>query len=277
MTGVNYGACKETGRGNVLGAAPKLREEDMRSVLQKISVEGGKRRRALRELLCEKGIPYKERWCLDYYFEVINYEVYLDEFARDSEERPLYLFAHYDADKGSTGANDNGSSVAILVKLAEEIMRNGSLIPVRIIFLDAEERDCIGAEFFSREYRNKFKEVLLDGINLDCCGYGDNVVMFTEFIKGATILEDLASNSSYLTTTLKAPYCDSFVLHHFSRRAFRIMTMSVFPEQDTAALPDRLEYEEIRKSMHGEVNDDISFINYSAMLRVFSLLWETIN
>ena len=59
------------------------------------------------------------------------------DFSPDSEGEKIIFSAHYDAVKGSPGANDNASGVAVLLGLCREL-RN-SQIPVRIVFFDHEE------------------------------------------------------------------------------------------------------------------------------------------
>ena len=59
------------------------------------------------------------------------------DFSPDSERKILLFSAHYDAVKGSPGANDNASGVAVLLGLCREL-RNVR-VPIRIVFLTARK------------------------------------------------------------------------------------------------------------------------------------------
>lgn len=59
------------------------------------------------------------------------------DFSPSSQEKRLLFTAHYDVLRGSPGANDNASGVAVLLGLCHELRHR--LAPVRIVFFDREE------------------------------------------------------------------------------------------------------------------------------------------
>jgi Zn-dependent M28 family amino/carboxypeptidase len=59
------------------------------------------------------------------------------DLAPGKEGKVLLFSAHFDAVKGSPGANDNASGVAVLLGLCQR--PKNVRIPVRVIFFDAEE------------------------------------------------------------------------------------------------------------------------------------------
>lgn len=59
------------------------------------------------------------------------------DFSPDSEEKQLLFSAHYDVAKGSAGANDNASGVAVLLGLCQKLKHVRA--PVRVVFFDREE------------------------------------------------------------------------------------------------------------------------------------------
>jgi len=59
------------------------------------------------------------------------------DFSPDPEAKRLLFSAHYDTAKGSPGANDNASGVAVLLGLCHELRHIEA--PIRVIFFDREE------------------------------------------------------------------------------------------------------------------------------------------
>jgi aminopeptidase YwaD len=86
----------------------------------------------------------------------------------------LVLGAHYDSMPGSTGANDNAASIAILLTFLRDYRRHPPKLPCEIVFFDLEERGNWG----SRAYVRRFAaEPILAMINLDICGVGDTILV----------------------------------------------------------------------------------------------------
>ncbi len=86
----------------------------------------------------------------------------------------LVLGAHYDSVPGSTGANDNGSGVAILLDLVRSLSGAPSPAPLCVVFFDLEEQELAG----SRAYvRHMAPGEICAMINLDTCGVGDTIVI----------------------------------------------------------------------------------------------------
>jgi hypothetical protein len=86
----------------------------------------------------------------------------------------LVLGAHYDSVPGSTGANDNAASVAILLRLLHSYRHRPPRLPCDIVFFDLEESGYWG----SRAYARRFAvEQVLAMINLDVCGVGNTILL----------------------------------------------------------------------------------------------------
>ena len=86
----------------------------------------------------------------------------------------LVIGAHYDSVPGSTGANDNGSGVAILLDLVSTL-HNGPLpAPLDVVFFDLEEPGLFG----SRAYlKHGSPGDICAMVNLDICGVGDTILV----------------------------------------------------------------------------------------------------
>lgn len=86
----------------------------------------------------------------------------------------LVIGAHYDSVPGSTGANDNGAGVCVLLAWLRAALRHPPAFPVDIVFFDLEELGGIG----SRAYIERFSSATFTGmINLDVCGNGDTILV----------------------------------------------------------------------------------------------------
>lgn len=94
----------------------------------------------------------------------------------------MLFSAHYDAAKGSPGANDNASGVAILLGLCREIKHIET--PIRVVFFDREEAwfrtliirlGLLGSVYYVwKSDRRKILAVC----NLEFCGQGDFLAMW---------------------------------------------------------------------------------------------------
>jgi hypothetical protein len=99
------------------------------------------------------------------------------DFSADSHKQYLLFSAHYDVVKGSPGANDNASSVAVLLGLCRELLHRPR--PVRIVFFDREEAwfhtpvlrlGLLGSLYYV--WKTDLKNVAAV-YNLEFCGQGD--------------------------------------------------------------------------------------------------------
>jgi len=93
--------------------------------------------------------------------------------------RRLLFSAHYDAVRGSPGANDNASGVAVLLGLCHEL-KDGR-VPIRAVFFDREEA-WLRIPFLRIGLLGSFHYVWKNGLrdvaavyNLEFCGMGDYV------------------------------------------------------------------------------------------------------
>ena len=84
----------------------------------------------------------------------------------------IVIGAHMDVVEGSSGMNDNLSSVAILIVLLREIVKWNTTPSIEIVFFDEEERGRKGSKLYA--LREKDKVFFM--INLDVCGYGEKIV-----------------------------------------------------------------------------------------------------
>lgn len=134
------------------------------------SADQSARRLALLALLREMDCPFTlSRECLAEH----RPENIVIRFHEDAPQR-VVLGAHYDSLPGSTGANDNGAGVCVLLAWLRGALHHPPPFPLDVVFFDLEERGQIG----SRAYVTRAThEDLLAMINLDICGVGDILIV----------------------------------------------------------------------------------------------------
>ncbi len=260
----------------------------MQDILKRISgITKEKRFDILLGLLEQMEIPYE--------IQKDSFAVNIILFPENLKRDHIAFTAHYDIWPGSCGANDNGSSLVILLKLAAYI-NNEANKEIVVVFLDREESGGHGCELFFSHYKNTRLAV-----NLDVCGSGDRIVISDEtspdnpFVRcfRNAMKEDMLESDMF-------PYCDG---RHAERMGFDVWSISVFPEEDAQKMSrirmsdtDKLLIREhspkavslmwkyrhpldlqILKYMHTGKYDSISHIDFNIMKRVYSYVKEAVD
>src|SRR5262249_28098602 len=78
----------------------------------------------------------------------------------------LVVGAHYDSVPGSTGANDNGAGVVVLLCWLRQALAHPPRIPLEVVFFDLEERGQLGSRAYLEQVGS---DNVLAMINLDIC------------------------------------------------------------------------------------------------------------
>ena len=87
----------------------------------------------------------------------------------------LVIGAHWDADEGSDGANDNASGCSVLLHVLAAVLAEPAFAKsVDFVFFGEEEKGGIGA---SRYIEAVGKENIAAMVNADVCGFGDNILL----------------------------------------------------------------------------------------------------
>lgn len=108
--------------------------------------------------------------------------------------RDILATAHYDCAKNSPGANDNASSVSVLLDLSKRLKSYRPKNRIKIVFFDAEEpvgmRWRLGSTAYIREHGINN---LIGVYNLELCGMGDTVGIWpvTKESEGSLALSNL--------------------------------------------------------------------------------------
>jgi aminopeptidase YwaD len=86
------------------------------------------------------------------------------------QKPPLIIAAHYDTVKGSPGADDNASGLAVMLGAAQALAGMALAREVRFIGFCLEEQDLLGSSAYAASLRDA-REEILGAIVLECVGY----------------------------------------------------------------------------------------------------------
>jgi len=172
--------------------------------------------------------------------------------------------------KPTKGANDNGSSVAILLGLAESFSNaKMSDKEVWLVFTGAEEAGCIGIYEFLKSYKEelKDKDIKTYFITLDCTGVGIPTIVRSEGMlkryKSSQFLlnriEETASRAGikYQVKDLPVGYTEMEVAINFGFEAITIGAAFENPKE----VPN----------WHQE-SDRIEFVNSKTLYNIYKIL-----
>jgi len=182
----------------------------------------------------------------------LSIEVDLTEFCNTKTQNvpTIYLMAHFDViEKISNGYNDNASSIAIILKIAEEIMREKSKTPIKLVFTYGEEIGGIGSKYFVSKIKDETESII---INLDVCAGGDIIVVkddTKENLFAMQFTDGYIADKYAVIETTYLPFSDASI----TSRYIDTISISAFPEED---VPKLIGIEkgfglEVMKYMHG--------------------------
>ena len=249
----------------------------------------------------EKSIPE-----VDYYqTHYISIKNIIISFANKCENRfakKVVFTAHYDVVFNSTGANDNGSAISILLCLINEVNSLKSCDYIyEFVFLDKEETGGTGCT----NYLSSCGDNVVEIFNLDTCGVGNHIVVsdysrHDDDISSLLLTKDIKGIFNVIETD-SLPYCDSDIMKRQNRNVITICTLpdsdvdyfrkivlnrekkrnllrenklstisnAVSKLKSKIAKTGRLE---VFDYIHNGKFDDISFINYDIMVSILRYL-----
>lgn len=223
---------------------------------------------------------YTRKYNTEYLYNII---IKPSKAYKESKNKILFS-AHYDVVYKSTGANDNGSSLAILLRLAIMLKESNLNLPIGIVFFDGEERGGIGSKAYIDKYvYTKELKDELTLVNLDVCGCGEHIVI-VDNIKNrqndAMLLLDEKVRRSYsIVEAPSFPFSDASI---FKSNDIGTLSISVFPDADVKLLNAKDTNDILfgRKHfgsyifdyMHNGPYDNIAYINYDIMEKTLSYI-----
>lgn len=193
-------------------------------------------------------------------------------FQEESPQR-LVIGAHYDSVAGSTGANDNGAGVCVLLAWLRGALHHPPRFPLDVVFFDLEEQGQIGG----RAYLERFaSEDMLAMINLDMCGVGDTLLLAPSLeMKESALYSSFRAvpRSSRLVAAL--PPGDDLP---FAYRGVPTLSVSILPSDEIELLEEAVTawrqgqvpatMPRIAETFHNGCRDRIETIEVPAMQKV---------
>lgn len=242
--------------------------------------ENDKRRQVLVDILKEMNCPFTIQ-C-----EKIN-DTWIENIIVSSNKGlpKIILGAHYDAVDCSTGANDNGLGVCILLKMVEEYLKNPPSMPLEIIFFDGEELGCLGSKAYLNSVHN---EDILAMINLDICGVGDTIVVgpaknLEDSLLGK-VLDEVKKLGNHKVEILKQlPSGDD---RSFESKGIPNISVCMLDQRDIPTIEEVLalkkgekikNYPAILETMHNGPRDSIDVIDEKALEVLFNWTRDVID
>jgi hypothetical protein len=138
------------------------------------------RRNIVEKHILQEGLPYQPQA----YGLNDNLNLVMD--FQPGPSKKLFLTAHYDCIPNSPGANDNASSVAVLLELAKKFHKSQSNYPLTIIIFDQEEERLRGSQAYVKERGVADIGAVL---NLEMVGSGTVPVFWERFGQSKSYLD----------------------------------------------------------------------------------------
>ena len=202
----------------------------------------------------------------------------------------LVIGAHWDADEGSDGANDNASGCSVLLHTIEAVLAKPTFEKsVDFVFFGEEEKGGIGA---SRYVESIGKENISAMINADVCGFGDNIFLSDKGNLSNPLFFGLMDEALLVKHKIQLPgflpqgddcifewsglpsvsicTAEFNALKVFSEIGHKIATEQPITEKDQEALMGL----EVVKTMHGGEFDNISYLTGNAVKMVADYLTD---
>jgi Zn-dependent M28 family amino/carboxypeptidase len=185
------------------------------------------------------------------------------DFSPQSREKQLLFSAHYDVVKGSPGANDNASGVAVLLGLCHDLRH--ARVPVRIVFFDREEAwlrtpilrlGLLGSLYYV--CRTNLRNIAAV-YNLEFCGSGDFLAIWPIRSKetGLPAFKEVEKAASRLALPFKSahipwPFLSSDHLSFRLKGFANALTLSLLPRSQVPILESLASRVSLSKLLTGQ-------------------------
>ena len=113
-------------------------------------------------------------------------------------DQVLIIGAHFDTTPDSSGANDNGSGVAVVSVVAQELADDEMPFDLRFILFGAEETGLNGSYHYVQELGPHERSRIMAMINIDSVGAGDISVLGSDQLRRISLAAANASEIDLL-------------------------------------------------------------------------------
>lgn len=210
-------------------------------------------------------------------------------FSTGTSKASLLFCAHYDSHPASCGANDNASSICILIELAKTFEKEN--ISADFAFFDGEENGNSGSKLYIAEMDTHSISAV---INLDVCGYGSNLVIHGNGYEKKPVFSNFCNKELLETHHVQlVDYLPPSDDHIFSKKGIPALSIAVVPYWDIQYLKTLASYGsgilgrppefdmilgemDVMNTMHGGQKDSVEWIEPEAMDKVYHYLLEGI-
>ena len=202
----------------------------------------------------------------------------------------LVIGAHWDADEGSDGANDNASGCSVLLHVIEAVLAEPTFSKsIDFVFFGEEEKGGIGA---SRYIESIGKENISAMMNADVCGFGNNLILsdkgnvsnpcFFGLMNEALLSKHNVQLPGFLPQgddcifewggipSVSICTAEGNAVTVFAELARKIASEEPITEKDQEALMNL----DVVKTMHGGEFDNISYLSEKAVKMVADYLTD---
>lgn len=188
-------------------------------------------------------------------------------------DKKIVIAAHYDNYVGSPGANDNAAACSVLLNLINKFRNSDKHI--EFLFFDLEEQGFKGSKY----YINTNQQDILNAINIDMCGIGENTVLSTHYVNNEVnerLLEIYKKHNVTILKQLPPGDANIFIERHIP--TFYIISSTNndllwFENFSNGIYPG--ENPDFMLTMH-EPCDTVDKINLVQVERIYSFIYELI-
>ena len=170
-----------------------------------------------------EGTEVRVRLKVTYRRWLTSRNIIAEKVGTDSSAGVVVVGAHYDTLRSAQGASDNGTGVASLLVMAEEISGLQLAHTVWFIFFGAEEWGLHGSDFYVEEYSAYEEGAIIAMINLTSLGSGRPAVSSI----GSRVLTDWVTGTFASQNSLDVRYWNPPGGYCFSDHCFFGRTLSV--------------------------------------------------
>lgn len=202
----------------------------------------------------------------------------------------LVIGAHWDAEEGSTGANDNASGCSVLLHIIETVLAEPNFYKsVDFVFFGAEENGCVGSSDYIESVG---KESIAAMVNLDVCGFGNQILLSDKGNLSNPSFYGLMDEALLQKYDVQLPgflpqgddctfdlneipnvsicTADSDAASVFAEIGYKIASEQTITEQDNEAFLSL----DVVKTLHGGELDNISYLTGESVKMVVAFLSE---
>ena len=239
------------------------------------------RKGSIMEILSQMGASFEVQKFEDVENVVVSF---------NPSNKRLVIGAHWDADEGSDGANDNASGCSVILHTIETVLAAPDFNKsVDFVFFGEEEKGGIGA---SRYIEAVGKENISAMMNADVCGFGDNVILSDKGNVSNPLFCGLMDEALLTKHNVRLPgflpqgddcifewggipsvsICTAELnaVKIFSKIGHKLATEQPITEEDQEALMSL----DVVKTMHGGEFDNISYLSGEAVKNVADYLTD---